>query len=116
MRKSYLLAGSLGLLGAMAQVFPAAAAGNPVTVPTTETATASALSTPNPVVSFENSSKELLAVKPEATSTATPAKPVAQAEAGAVSQPAPFADNLVAQGAPVTSVSQLADVQTTDWA
>ncbi|CAA9348242.1 Putative porin; major outer membrane protein [uncultured Leptolyngbya sp.] len=144
MRKSYLLAGSFGLLGAMAQLVPAFAAPT-----TTQPNTAAALGAPKTLVSNASnleftatgphtladvSKPNLLAVMPQAASTK--AAPVA---AAVPQNSAPnFNNNLIAQdapapvapapvepapaapatggGAPVTSVSQLSDVQPGDWA
>lgn len=139
MRKSYLLAGSFGLLGAMAQVVPALA-----TPATTQPATAAALSVPTTLVNNASNLEfsaagpnqlaqvrkpELLAAKPEASQTASTAAPGAVVPQTTPSLnnnllaqdvPAPVAPAPVAPttggGAPVTSVSQLSDVQPGDWA
>ncbi len=140
MRKSYLLAGSFGLLGAMAQLVPAFAAPT-----TTQPTTAAALGAPTTLISNASnleftaagpniladvSKPNLLALTPQTASTKT--APVAEAvpqnsapnliaqDAPAPVAPAPVepapAAPATGGGAPVTSVSQLSDVQPGDWA
>jgi hypothetical protein len=107
-KKVYLLAGSLGLLGAMSLIAPATAA-DPLGAPQAAVETnASALSAP---VTAKAENPELLALEPK-PSEPTTSTLVAQAAPASQDQ-LPAEDNSLAQ---VTSVSELSDVQPTDWA
>lgn len=104
MKKVYLLAGSLGLLGAMSLIAPALAANDSETTQVVAETDASALS-----ISVTENSEKLALPQPSEPATSTL---VAQAEPTSQDQ-LPAEDNSLAQ---VTSVSELSDVQPTDWA
>ncbi len=131
MRKGYLLAGSLGLLGAITQIVPAQAANPSSSIQTAQPEAVEGLA-PTTVTGIANSDpasttfkastptsistpQTLLVAKPEVNEPASAVAPVAP-EAGSQTQVSGSGSTLIAQGAPVTSVSQLSDVQPSDWA
>lgn len=108
MKKVYLLAGSLGLLGAMTQIAPALA--------TSESGTTQAVVetsiTDASVPATEGEELQPLALEPKSSNPATTSTLVAQAAPNSQDQLPAESDSL----AQVTSVSELSDVQPTDWA
>ncbi len=111
MNRAYLLAGSLGLLGAIAH--PAQAASPAELSPTAEPATTLVASAPTLVAEVPAAPPAVVANDPAPTA---PSLAPAAAPGLSVSQQQTFTDTTVAQGAPVTSVSQLSDVDPSSWA
>jgi len=108
--RAYLLAGSLGLLGAIAH--PAQAASPTAVTPTAESTAVPG--TPTLVAEVPAAPPAVLANDPAAP--AAPSLAPLPAPGVSISQQQTFKDTTVAQGAPVTSVSQLADVDPSSWA
>lgn len=106
MEKAYLLLSSIGLFVAIAQCLPAVAANNP---DSTQASQAIADSTPSTPYIVNGTT-------PGTANTAFSLSPLAKSKFLPHTLATKFSDNLVAQGVPVTSVSQLSDVQPTDWA
>ncbi len=104
MKKRYLLAGSLGLAAAIAATCPVLATDEPrLTEGLTDKADPG-LSTP------------LAETESPVSSTIEPVATTPSAQIPEEVRSAPDPKTLIAQGAPVTSVSQLSDVQPSDWA
>lgn len=114
MKKAYLLVGSVGLLGAIAQVVPALAAKDPGSVQDGEEITTSSLKALSIIGGVETAA--LLAIESAASRPTSVVVPMTQPESILQNQPSTLSDNLVTQGGTVTSVSQLSDVQPSDWA
>jgi len=111
--RAYLLAGSLGLLGAIAQL-PAQAASPAELSPAAEPAASLVASTPTLVAEVPAAPPAPIENGP--TATAAPSLEPIAAPSISIGQQQTFTDTTVAQGAPVTSVSQLSDVDPSSWA
>lgn len=133
MEKLHLLSVSVGLFVASAQTIPAVAVSVSGSTLASQTTTTPILSTHSLVAgslseiatTAPSSSLELAEVESLYSSVALESKtnepasvsiPLAKSKFLPNTQSPSFFDNLVAQGVPVTSVSQLSDVQPTDWA